>query len=309
MTEPRFPAGLQITDSQVHLVPASTQARPWNTGVATFHGWSEFDVARMLREMDAAGVGHAVVVPTSAVDGLRNDYALAAARAHPDRFSVVGLIDIAHRELAQPMLDGWRGIAGLVGIRAIFRPGVGASAGWLADGTADWFWAAAEAAGVPLYVHAPGQVRRLDPIARAHPRLRMVIDHLGMSADVRPDEIDASISDVIALARHPNVAAKASALTCITPSKFPAERLRVRLKEVLQAYGAQRVFWGSDITRLSCTYRQSIETFVESVSFLSDDDIRGVMGRSLATWLALPASVPIPVPASLAAANAAEPRS
>src|SRR3546814_12488091 len=79
------------------------------------------------------------------------------------------------------LLGDWRSIQGLAGLRAVFRHGVGDSAQWLADGTADWFWAEAENAGIPLYVHAPGQVRRLAAIAERHPYLRIVVDQLGMS--------------------------------------------------------------------------------------------------------------------------------
>ncbi|PJI38775.1 amidohydrolase [Ferrovibrio sp.] len=273
-----------VIDSQVHLVPRNTPERPWRSTAETFHGYAEFGVGRLLDEMDAAGVDHAIVVPTSAVDGTRNDYALAAAQAHPKRLSVVGLFDMRDVEATRTLLRGWREVKGLVGLRAVFRHAVGDSAQWLADGTADWFWPEAENAGIPLYIHAPGQVRRLAAVAERHPDLRMVIDHLGMSADVQPGEIDGSISDVISLARYMNVSAKASALSTITPSKFPADRLKERMKELLGAYGSERIFWGSDITRVT-SYLHSIDLFRDAVSFLGTRDMEMVMGRSLAAWL------------------------
>src|SRR3546814_9710269 len=69
-----------------------------------------------------------------------------------------------------------------------------------------------------------------------------------MSADVRPDEIEESISDVISLARYMNVCAKASALSTITPSKFPLDRLKIRMKELLGEYGCERVFRSEEHT-------------------------------------------------------------
>ena len=280
-------AGLEIVDAQVHLVPRRTAERPWCTDAETFHGWREFSAERMLADMDAAGVARAVVVPTSAVDGYRNDVVLAAAAAHPHRFSVVVRVDLEDRAAARALLRECASSPAVVGLRAVFRPGVGRSARWLEDGTAAWFWPEAEAAGVPLYVHAPGQVRRLHEVAAAHPRLRMAIDHVGMSADVRAGEIDAAFADVVALAHHPSVSVKASALACIAPSKISHRLLRRRMEEVVAAFGPARVYWGSDITRLPCSYRESIDQFLDAVSFLPEDDLALVMGRALSDWLGL----------------------
>src|SRR3546814_9941856 len=65
-------------------------------------------------------------------------------RSHPERLSVVGLFDMRDIHATRGLLRDWRSIQGLAGLRAVFRHGVGDSAQWLADGTADWFWAEAE---------------------------------------------------------------------------------------------------------------------------------------------------------------------
>jgi L-fuconolactonase len=81
-----------ISDSQVHIWAANTPERPWAPGTrppcAEPLGHEE-----LLREMNAAGVDRVVIVPPS-LDGFRNDLALAAAQAHPDRFAVMGKIDV-----------------------------------------------------------------------------------------------------------------------------------------------------------------------------------------------------------------------
>jgi hypothetical protein len=83
--------------------------------------------------MDLAGVRRAVLVPPS-WEGDRNDVALEAAGAYPDRFAVMGrfaLQDPASRAL----IDGWTTQPGMLGLRLTlhgkyYRP-------WLTDGTAD----------------------------------------------------------------------------------------------------------------------------------------------------------------------------
>jgi L-fuconolactonase len=78
-----------IVDAQVHIWGADTPERPWPQGRSRPHRPQPFTAEDLLREMDAAGVARAVLVPPS-WEGDRNDLALAAAAAYPDRFAVMG---------------------------------------------------------------------------------------------------------------------------------------------------------------------------------------------------------------------------
>ena len=77
---------MPIVDSQVHIWAANTPERPWAPNVRA-HRETPLGHDTLLREMDAAGVDRVVIVPPR-LDGTRNDLALAAAHAHPDRFAV-----------------------------------------------------------------------------------------------------------------------------------------------------------------------------------------------------------------------------
>jgi hypothetical protein len=46
---------------------------------------------------------------------------------------------------------------------------------WLSNGTADWFWPAAEKAGIPVMFLAPGNLPTFARIAERHPRRRRPI--------------------------------------------------------------------------------------------------------------------------------------
>ena len=81
-----------ITDSQVHVWAANTPERPWAPGTRP-HRPQPLGSEDLLREMNAAGVGRVVIVPPS-LDGIRNDLGLAAAQAYPERFAVMGKIDV-----------------------------------------------------------------------------------------------------------------------------------------------------------------------------------------------------------------------
>jgi L-fuconolactonase len=57
------------------------------------------------------------------------------------------------------------------------------------------------------------------------------------------------------------------------------------IRQVLDAFGPRRMFWGSEMTRLRCPYRQAVTLFTEELGFLHGDDLRWVMGEGISEWL------------------------
>src|SRR5262245_29565173 len=106
-----------IVDSQVHFWKANTPDWPWVAG-ATPQLPEPFTIERALPLMDEAGVDRVVIVPPS-WPGDRNDYALEAARRHPDRFAVMGRIPLANPKSAE-LLPKWRDAPGMLGVRLTF---------------------------------------------------------------------------------------------------------------------------------------------------------------------------------------------
>jgi hypothetical protein len=45
------------------------------------------------------------------------------------------------------------------------------------------------------------------------------------------------------------------------------------------------MFWGSDLTRLSGTYRQCVTMFTEEIPWLSQDDLSWIMGLGVCDWI------------------------
>src|SRR5947209_2631575 len=133
--------------------------------------------------MDEAGVDRAVIVPPS-WPGDRNDYALEAAKRYPTRLRVMGRIPLQDPKSAD-LLPKWKEQQGMVGVRVIFISPQAAP--WLTDGTADWFWPAAEKAGLPVMCFAPGRTSLFGAIAEKHPRLIMILDHMGVTAAMVKD--------------------------------------------------------------------------------------------------------------------------
>ena len=273
-----------IVDAQVHIWAADTPERPWPAGGRQrAHRPQPFSKDDLLREMDAAGVARTVIVPPS-WEGDRNDLALEAARRHPDRFAVMGRPPLEPRD--PRALDRWREQPGMLGIR-VTTAGAGARE-LFTEPEGDWLWAAAERAGLPAMVSVPGLLPAVDHIAERHPGLKLVIDHLALAREAKDEAAFADLPQLLALARRPNVAAKASALPRYSSEPYPYSKLHSYLRRVFEAFGPKRLFWGTDLTGIPCTYRQAIALFTEELPWLRGEDLEWVMGRGICEWLGWP---------------------
>ncbi len=276
---------MRIVDSQVHIWGADTPERPWPAGRA-HEAQKPYPVTKdmLLFEMDLANVSRIVLVPPS-WEGDRNDLALEAARLHPDRFAVMGRVALQKPE-SRALVADWKKQPGMLGMRFTFhnehnRP-------FLTDGTADWLWPAAERAGIPLMVLVPGSLDVLDGIAARHPGLKLVIDHFGLDIRGKGPKVFEDLPTVCALAKHPNVAVKASGAPSLSTEPYPFRDLHPQIRMLVGAFGPRRTFWGTDLTRMPCSYRECIDLFTKELGWLKGEDLEWVMGRGVCEWLGWP---------------------
>lgn len=261
-----------VVDSQIHLFSESRRAQ------AERGGHRILDPAGVISSMDAAGVDRAYLVPSGSAS---NDTCVQAARSSPDRFRVMGIVPL-DRPSGKEMLARWEQ-TGMHGVRLRFpAPG---DASWLRNGTADWFWPQAEQLGIPLMVWPPGQLQEIAIVAERYPRLRITIDHLGLFVSDRDEKVAEVTDDLIELSRLDNIAVKASALPHHSTDPYPYRNLHAPLAKVVDAFGARRVFFGSDLTRIQCPYQKVVDLFVHELEFLSDADIEQIMGRAVTEWI------------------------
>ena len=159
----------------------------------------------------------------------------------------------------------------------------------LTNGKLNRFWPAAERAGVPVMVLVPHKLLHvLEPTIARHPGLRFAMDHLSIPTKTRGTEAFAGLDHLLALAKYPNLAVKASAMPGYSVEAHPYRDLHPHLRRVYDAFGPRRIFWGTDYSRLPCSYRQAITLFTEELPWLSSDDKEWIMGRGLCEWLGWP---------------------
>jgi predicted TIM-barrel fold metal-dependent hydrolase len=250
---------------------------------------SGIDAEPLLAEMATAGVDRAVLVPLSKpTDPADNAPSLAIARKHPDRFGVMGLIDLAKGALPDGELARRLAEPGMLGFRVSAFSGVGREL--LIAGGLEWLWTQAEAAGAPIMLLANGLVDLVDDIATRHPGLRLVLDH--MCLDPFTAYTEAELLEVLepvnALAAHPNVTIKASAAPSAVAEAYPFPSLHEPLRRMIAAWGPRRTFWGSDMTRLPCPYSECVRLFTEALEGPSREDLQAIMGGAICDWLDWP---------------------
>ena len=267
-----------IVDAQVHLWKAESPDWPWVPGRKPQLP-EPFTIEKLVAMMDEAGVDRVVIVPPS-WPGDRNDYAIEAAKRYPARFGILGRIPVEKPQSAA-LLPKWREQPGMLGVRLTFHR---AQAALLEKGSADWFWPAAEKAGLPVMFLAPGNSPRFAPIAERHPGLALIIDHMNLTLEIAQERrIKQAIDEVVALAKFPNVSVKVSSTPTYSMESYPWRDMTEHIKRCFDAFGPQRCYWGTDITNAfgKSTYRQRITHFTEELKFLSEQDKEWVMGRAI----------------------------
>jgi predicted TIM-barrel fold metal-dependent hydrolase len=272
-----------VVDAQVHVWLPEGQDRPWPPGGAerarAMHRHEPISGAVLLAEMEESGVDRAVLVPPF-FEGHRNDYAVACAEEAPDAFRVMARVDLRAgdpgrvRELLRNPV--------VAGVRLVFLP---ADAGRVDNPAAEWLWTFAEEEDVPVMVLASGQLPALGDVARAHPGLRLAVDHFGLTGQNTDAAIGPEIAQLVALAGLGNVSVKATAAPCYSTEPYPYAALHPFLRQLHDAFGPERLFWGSDLSRLRGSYADLVRLFREDLDLFSPADVEAVMGRSVLAWL------------------------
>jgi L-fuconolactonase len=276
-----------VVDAQVHVWLPEGPGRPWPPGGAeralAMHRHEPISGSALLSEMRQVGVDRAVLVPPF-FEGHRNDYAVSCAVEAPDSYRVMARVDLRTGDPG-PVRELLRDPV-VAGVRLVFLP---ADAGRVDDPAADWFWAFAEEEEVPVMLLASGQLAELGELARSRPGLRLAVDHLGLTGAQTDAAVAPEIDALVGLAGLDNVSVKVTALPCYSTEPYPHPALHPFLRRLHDAFGSDRLFWGSDLSRLRGSYADLVRLFREELDFLSPPDVEAIMGGSVLRWLDWPA--------------------
>lgn len=264
----------RIVDAHHHLWALSEVEYPWLNarGVRRFFGdptsiQRDFRPSDFRSEWDGLPVVASVHVQVGAADALAETRWLAeTAAAEGLPTAIVAFADLTAPDLASALdaqTEAARGA--LRGVRQIVsrhpsedggQPDLLADPRFL-DGLRIL---AQRGLSFDLQLSAPLLDRAADLLARI-PDLRVALCHAGSPWDQTPSGLSEWRRGLAAMAARPGVSAKLSGLGMFDPA-WTAASLRPVVDGVLEAFGAERVMWGSNfpVDRLYRGYRPLVET-------------------------------------------------
>jgi L-fuconolactonase len=277
---------MEIVDAQIHELPTPQSLGELNPGQRML-----ISVENSREALDSVGIDAAVVIA-------REPYLDACVAAYPERFAGVMVIDPQRLDLEQ-LITTFRDRPGMrAGRVQVAEARTAELRAQFAEGGYDAALEWAERAGLPLFFTTHGWTRLLAPVAERHPRLSIIVDHLGLvQSPPSPPREDPwrELNDLLDLARFPNVYVKLGGLPLLSREPYPHLDLWPKLYRVIEAFTPGRLMWASDFTRMRLapqtltprpraqwptTYRESLGLICDTAE-LSSADKEEILGRAV----------------------------
>ena len=233
-------------DTHHHLWDQSQRPQTWMTPELDAVIGGPFAMADWADAAEPAGITHGVFVQTVPVPD-ETPEVLALSQSHPALAGVVGWIDVASPvpagDLLDALVDGPGGRR-LVGVRVLAE--YVDDLDWLAGDDVAAAAAALGARDLSLdLLTISSQLPAAARLVAAHPETRFVLDHLSKPT-MRLEHLDGWARDLRALADAPNVSCKLSGFMTYDGEPMTAERLQPWFDVAIEAFGPERLMFGSD---------------------------------------------------------------
>jgi len=236
----------------------------------------------LIAHMDWAGVDKAMLLQ-GPFYGNQNPLVLEALRRYPDRLVGAAYLDpwaadarrefdsIAEAQVFRAVKLEFSEPTGLCGL----YPDAKLDAPQIA-----WLWDELEGRGLVVVLDLGGvgsrsyQTTAVRAVAEAHPRLRIVIAHLGQirPAVVADPNLLGQWHEQIDLGRLPNVWFDCASLVAYcAEEEYPYPSAGEFLRRTLDRIGARKILWGTDIPGLlgQLNYRQLVDLGLRHSRFLT----------------------------------------
>ena len=271
-------------DAHHHVWDLAVRDQPWTAELPGLH--RSFDIAELRPSLLAHGIDATVVVQTITVADETPELLALAAR-EPLVGGVVGWVDLTAPDVVDRLaaLGSQPGGSRLVGIRHQVQGEPDPR--WLCrDDVRRGLAAVARAGLVYDLLVVPSQLTAAVETVAALPELTFVLDHAGKPA-ITSGSLAPWRSDVRALAALPNVAVKLSGLvTEADHATWTVDQLRPYARTLLDAFGADRVMFGSDwpVCLLAGSYDDVIAAAEVLTGRLDATEQAAVFGRTAERW-------------------------
>jgi predicted TIM-barrel fold metal-dependent hydrolase len=265
---------LRIIDPHVHVW---THERKYPWAKETKSPPEEDATAEMLLDlMRQNNVSHTVIIQ---VIHYRwdNSYVRDVLRKYPGIFHGVARVnpeDPAAPDTLSRLVkeDGFRGVR--------ISPAANASGDWIKGPLMPPLWKRCEALKAPMTVLTSAtRLPDVQKLIEKHPDLTVVIDHM---ADCPIDRLDLQ-AHLTALKRYPKVFVKISHTWSLSREGFPFRDTFGLVKKLYDAFGPQRLMWGTDwpVCMKHTSYAQALAVVRDEMTFLNSEDKRWILSRTV----------------------------
>jgi predicted TIM-barrel fold metal-dependent hydrolase len=270
----RKPSELDVVDAQIHMRDG---------------------IDRTIGAMDAVGVESAVIdiwpPEIHKLDSgvIRYDYgfAQAAMERFPGRFAYMARLDPGDPQMDDVMAQIAASPGSLcVRTHDLERLEAGGDAAMLT---------AAGRHGVPVMIYPARHYEALMHYVRQFDNVLFIVDHCGLSVREGsggrqlPEPPAFYIDALLEFASFPNVAVKWSHAPRLTRKSYPFGDVTEQLLRMIDAFGVDRLMWGSDytVTRDHHSYAEAI-FYLRDSDRISDSDKESIFGGTLRKLLRWP---------------------
>jgi L-fuconolactonase len=275
------PFDAPIVDIHNHVIADDAVRYPLDPMGGKQSDWSKerpVNAAAMLAAMDEAGVAKSVLVQASTCYGHDNRYVQDCVHAQPARFAGVFSVDVQAPDAASRI--GHLMSAALSGVR-VFIAGHTASNddARLDDPRAFAAWSYIEERGIPICVQIRAHhLPQLENLLTRYPKATVLLDHFA-----RPDLEDgapyAKAAALFKLSRFANLHFKLTTHN-VRESKLGQSRQADFVRAVVDAFGAQRMAWGSNFPASGGSMKSLLHEALECTASLSSEDQAWIYSRT-----------------------------
>ncbi len=238
-----------------------------------------FTTEELIEVSSKEGVSRVVLIAHNIYYRYDNSYMIDAAKQHPGKFRIVGMVDeskphpdVEMRNLLKQGVTGFR-----------ITPRVRGREVWLKSPGMEVMWKTAAATRQSMCcLIDPADLPDVEAMCRKYPETPVVIDHFArVGADGTIREKD--VKQLCDLHRHQQVRVKVSAFYALGKKQPPYLDLLPVITRLLDAYGPERLMWASDSPYQLAgenTYKASIELIRDRADFLSDSDRQWLLRKT-----------------------------
>jgi L-fuconolactonase len=288
---PATAAPVAVVDAHVHIWDLAARDQAWIPAGSPIR--RTFTLAG-LRDAIAGCPVEKVILVQVINDADETADLLRQAAAEDLVAGVVGWALLADPAFPQA-LAALRGTGWLVGVRhqalAELDP-----AGWLRSPAVQAGLAELDRAGLPFdLIVRPQHFATVAGIARAHPSLQLVLDHLG-KPPIATGDLKPWAAGLRELAAEPNVSCKLSGVQTVAAADWKYSDLALFLEVALDAFGPDRMLFGSDwpVATQAASYPQILDVASMACAALSPPERAAVLGGNARRIYRLPPSTPCP---------------